>query len=217
MSTSCEVRKPSKKWRKGTRGLERRRLGDQGEVVGLLHELEQSRAKPVGRTAMTSLWSPKMESAWVASDRAATCKTARVSSPAILYMFGIISSRPCEAVNVVARAPACKAPWTAPAAPAFALHLDDLGYVAPDVRSPLADHWSAQLAHGRGRRDGVDGDHLVDPVGDARRGLVAVDGRRLLVGHGYSLPLGSGTISMAWHGHCSKQIAHPVHRSKSIS
>ena len=40
-----------------------------------------------------------------------------VSSPAILYMLGIISSRPCDAVNVVASAPACSAPCTAPAAP----------------------------------------------------------------------------------------------------
>ena len=45
-------------------------------------------------------------------------KTAGVSSPAILNMFGIISSRPCEAVNVVVRAPVCSAPWTVPAAPA---------------------------------------------------------------------------------------------------
>jgi hypothetical protein len=40
-----------------------------------------------------------------------------VSSPAILYMLGIISSRPWEAVNVVPSAPAWIAPWTAPAAP----------------------------------------------------------------------------------------------------
>ena len=40
-----------------------------------------------------------------------------VSSPAILYMFGIISSRPWLAVNVVASAPAWRAPWTAPMAP----------------------------------------------------------------------------------------------------
>ena len=33
--------------------------------------------------------------------RAATWKTVLVSSPAILYMFGIISSKPCEAVKVV--------------------------------------------------------------------------------------------------------------------
>src|SRR4030095_7142882 len=39
------------------------------------------------------------------------------SSPAILYMFGIIRSRPCEAVNVVDNAPAWRGPWIAPAAP----------------------------------------------------------------------------------------------------
>src|SRR5262245_8022215 len=33
-------------------------------------------------------------------------------------MLGIIRSRPCEAVNVVASEPACSAPCTAPAAPA---------------------------------------------------------------------------------------------------
>ena len=31
-----------------------------------------------------------------------------VSSPAILYMFGIIRSKPCEAVNVVVKAPVVK-------------------------------------------------------------------------------------------------------------
>jgi hypothetical protein len=43
---------------------------------------------------MTSWWSPKIDSPWVASERAATWKTVEVSSPAILYMLGIISSRP---------------------------------------------------------------------------------------------------------------------------
>ena len=37
-------------------------------------------------------------------------KTAGVSSPAILYMFGIIKSSPCDAVKVVASAPVCSAP-----------------------------------------------------------------------------------------------------------
>ena len=43
--------------------------------------------------------------------------TVEVSSPAILYMLGIISSRPWEAVNVVLSAPPCRAPCRAPAAP----------------------------------------------------------------------------------------------------
>ena len=46
-----------------------------------------------------------MERACVATVRAVTWKTAEVSSPAILNMFGIIRSRPCEAVKVVVRAP----------------------------------------------------------------------------------------------------------------
>ena len=49
---------------------------------------------PVDRAAITSLWSPKIESACAASERATTWKTAGVSSPAILYMLGIISSSP---------------------------------------------------------------------------------------------------------------------------
>src|SRR6185295_10431282 len=49
--------------------------------------------------------------------RAVTCIVKGDNSPAILYMFGIISWRPCDAVNVVDNAPACKAPWIAPAAP----------------------------------------------------------------------------------------------------
>ena len=75
-------------------------------------------AKPVVRHAMTSEWSPKMDKAWVAMVRAATCIVKGVSSPAILNMLGIIRSSPCDAVKVVDRAPACSAPCTAPAAPA---------------------------------------------------------------------------------------------------
>src|SRR6266508_3283404 len=47
---------------------------------------EQSMAQPVERQAITSLWSPKIDSACVASVRAAMWKTAGVSSPAILYI-----------------------------------------------------------------------------------------------------------------------------------
>ncbi len=50
--------------------------------------------------------------------RAAMWKTAGVSSPAILYMFGIIRRRPWDEVKVVASDPVCSAPCTAPAAPA---------------------------------------------------------------------------------------------------
>ncbi len=80
-------------------------------------EFEASSAKPVDRTAITSLWSPKIDRAWVAIEREATWITAGVNSPAILYMLGIIKRRPCEAVKVVPKAPAWIAPCNAPAAP----------------------------------------------------------------------------------------------------
>ncbi len=54
----------------------------------------------------------------MATVRAVTWKTVGVNSPAILNMFGIISSKPCEAVNVVVSAPACNEPCTEPEAPA---------------------------------------------------------------------------------------------------
>ena len=79
-------------------------------VITIDIEPEQSIEKPVCRHAITSEWSPKIESAWVASARADTCMQYDVSSPAILYMLGIINNRPWLAVNVVVSAPVCKAP-----------------------------------------------------------------------------------------------------------
>ena len=61
-------------------------------------EDDASIAKPVLRTPITSEWSPKMESACAESVRAETWNTPGSISPAILYMFGIISKSPCEAV-----------------------------------------------------------------------------------------------------------------------
>jgi len=59
-----------------------------------------------------------MDKAWAATARAETWKTAGSSSPDILNMLGIMSSRPWEAVKVVVRAPLAREPCTAPAAPA---------------------------------------------------------------------------------------------------
>ena len=111
-------------------------------------------AKPVARAAMTSLWSPKMESAWVARARAATWKTVAVSSPAILYMLGIISSKPWDAVKVVARAPLCSAPCRAPAAPPSLCISTTVGTVPHRFGRRCAAHWSA---HSPMAEDGVMG------------------------------------------------------------
>jgi len=116
--TSWDVRNPSKKWMKGTRARKVAAWAIRAKSITSWTLLEQSMAQPVERQDMTSEWSPKMESAWAAIARAETWNTVGVNSPAILNMFGIISSRPWLAVNVVVKLPACSAPWTAPAAPA---------------------------------------------------------------------------------------------------
>ena len=58
-------------------------------------------------------------------------------------MFGIISSRPCDAVKVVVRAPACSEPCTAPAAPASDCISLTVGTVPQMFFRPFADHSSA--------------------------------------------------------------------------
>ena len=118
-------------------------------------EADASSANPVCRTAITSEWSPKIDSPCAASDRAATCMTAEVSSPAILYMFGIISSRPCDAVKVVVSAPLCSAPCSAPAAPPSLCISTTVGHACPRRWAAAAlDHSSASSAIGD---DGVIG------------------------------------------------------------
>src|ERR1700744_2010832 len=91
-----------------------------------------------------------MDSPCAATDRAATWNTAGVSSPAILYMFGIISSRPCDAVNVLVSDPPWSAPCSAPAAPPAALPAlcisTTVGTPPQMFGRPLLDHSSASSA-----------------------------------------------------------------------
>ena len=51
-----------------------------------------------------------MLSELAASARALTWNTPGNNSPATLYMFGIIRSKPCDAVYVLVKAPACNEP-----------------------------------------------------------------------------------------------------------
>ena len=69
-------------------------------------------------------------------------------------MFGIISSRPCEAVNVVVRAPLCSEPCSAPAAPPSLCISTTVGTLPHTFVRPWLDHSSASSAIGD---DGVIG------------------------------------------------------------
>jgi hypothetical protein len=70
--TSAEVRKPSKKCRKGMRDSKVEAWAIRAKSCASCTEQEASRAKPVERVAITSEWSPKIESAWIARERAET-------------------------------------------------------------------------------------------------------------------------------------------------
>ena len=116
--TSWLVRKPSKKWRNGTRLRSDATCATSAKSCASWTDPAASIAQPVLRACITSLWSPKIDRAWVATVRAATWITVGVSSPAILNMLGTIRSRPWDAVKVVPSAPFWSAPCRAPAAPA---------------------------------------------------------------------------------------------------
>ena len=107
-----------------------------------------SMAKPVLRQLITSLWSPKIDMAWVPTVRAATCSTPGRRSPAMRCSTGIISMRPWDEVKLVASAPVCSAPCTAAAAPASdCISTSCTGW--PNRFSlPFADHTSVLPAMG---------------------------------------------------------------------
>ena len=77
-----------------------------------------------------------------------------MSSPAILYMLGIIRSSPWEAVNEALSEPARSAPCRAPAAPPSDCISTTLGTAPHRFFIPAADHSSANSAIGE---DGVIG------------------------------------------------------------
>ena len=143
LATSWEVRKPSKKCRNGTRDFSVAACAISAVSMTSCTLLEASIAQPIWRQAITSWWSPKIERAEAARERAETWKTVEVSSPAILYMLGIISRRPCEAVKVVVSAPDCRAPCTAPAAPPSDCISTTVGTVPQRFLRPSDIHWSA--------------------------------------------------------------------------
>ncbi len=140
---SCEVRKPSKKCRNGTLARSVAAWATAARSWASWGEPDASMAMPVVRAAMTSEWSPKIDSACVATDRAATWATNGVSSPAILNRLGSMSSRPWDAVKVVVSAPVLSAPCAVPAAPASDCSSTTRGTTPQRVSRPDADQSSA--------------------------------------------------------------------------
>ena len=66
------MRKPSKKWTNGMRASSVAAWEIRAMSCASCTEAEASIAQPVERQAITSLWSPKIDRAWVAIVRAVT-------------------------------------------------------------------------------------------------------------------------------------------------
>ena len=91
-------------------------------------------------------------------------------------MLGIISSRPCDAVKVVAERAGLQRAVHRAGRAAFALHLDHRGDGAPDIGLAVRPPIGRPLAHRRRRRDRINRDDFVGLMRDVRGRFVAVDG-----------------------------------------
>ena len=96
--TSWEVLNPSKKFINGILHFNAVKCATGAKSITSCTEPSASIAYPVARADITSWWSPKIFNEDVASALAATWITPGSLSPAILYIFGIIKSNPCDAV-----------------------------------------------------------------------------------------------------------------------
>ena len=98
---------------------------------------DASMAKPVARVAMTSEWSPKMDSAWAARERAATWMAT-----GDLVHIGDHQQQSLGGGESGGQCPACTAPCTAPDAPP-SLCISMISGIPPQMFFfPCADHSS---------------------------------------------------------------------------
>ena len=167
VAISCEVRKPSKKWRNGTRLRRVAAWATSARSWACCTDDEQSMAKPVGRAAITSEWSPKMESAWVATVRAAMWNTVGVS-PGDLVHVGEHQEQTLRCGEGGGQRPGLQL-WTAPAAPASLCISTTSGTTPQRFGLPACDQASANSPMGDAGGDRVDGDHLAQGVGNRGR------------------------------------------------
>ena len=125
------------------RALERRRLGDRARSPDLLDRASEEHG-PAGRAGGHDVGVVAEDREPLRRERArGDVEDRAVSSPAILYMFGIISSRPWLAVKVVAQRAGLERAVDRPGRAALGLHLLDGGTVPQRLVRPCAAHWSA--------------------------------------------------------------------------
>ncbi len=169
LATSCEVRKPSKKWRKGRRDSRVAAWAISAMSMTSCTELEESMPKPVERAAITSLWSPKIERACAASARAAMWKTVRGQFAGDLVHVGDHQQQALRCGEGGGERPRLQGAVQGAGGAAFALHLDDRGHGAPDVGLLFGGPLVRPFAHVGRRRNGINGDDFVGSGARRRR------------------------------------------------
>ena len=175
MFSSCEVRKPSKKWRNGSAPAQRRRVGDEREILRLLHR-RRAEEREAGR--------PRRHHVGVVAEDRERMRRDRpggdVDHRGRQLAGDLEHVREHQEQPLRGRERRCERPCLEravhrPGGASLALHLDHLGDGAPDVGDPRRRPGIGELAHRRGGGDGVDRDHLAGAVRDRRGRLVAVD------------------------------------------
>ena len=115
-------------------------LGDQGEVHDLLHELEAQHG-PAGLADGHDVLVIAEDGERLGGDGAGgNVEDGRRQFAGDLVHVGDHQQQPLDAVKVVASEPACRAPWTAPAAPPSLCISMTLGMVPQMFGLPSLDH-----------------------------------------------------------------------------
>ena len=174
LPTSCEVRKPSKKCMNGMRDSSVAICATRARSAASCTELEASMAQPVERQAITSEWSPKMESACVARVRAVTCMRGRGQLAGDLEHVGDHQQQALRGGEGGGEGPGLQCAVQRAGSAAFALQLFHDGQCAPDVLLALRAPLIGPLGHGGRGGDGVDGDDFGEAIGNGGRSLVPV-------------------------------------------
>ncbi len=133
-------------------------------------------AKPVERAAITSLWSPKMESACAASGAGRDVEDRAGQFARDLVHVGDHQQQALRGGEGGGERAGLQGAVQGAGGAAFALHLDHRGHGAPDVGLLFGGPLVRPFAHVGGRRNGINGDDFVGLMRDVCGRLVAVDG-----------------------------------------
>ncbi len=147
-----------------------------GHIGGLLDASRAELGEPVSRHAMTSEWSPKMLMAWVPTVRACHVQHAWQAARRRCGRAGHHEHEALAGREAGAQAACLQHAVDGGDGARLGLHLGQLYALAEHVQTALRAPAVGVLGHGRGRRDGVDGRHLGEVVGNVGRSLVAIHG-----------------------------------------